>query len=81
MTEDDIRKIVRSAVRETLIEIGVDASAPGAIIAIQQDFAFLRRQRQVSEQIGVAVRRGLVGTLIVGIAAALWVGFKWQVTY
>jgi len=81
MTEDDVRKIVRSAVRETLTELGVDASAPGAIIAIQQDFAFLRRQRRVSEQIGAAARRGLVGTLIVGVAAALWVGFKWHVNH
>jgi hypothetical protein len=81
MTQDEIEAVVRATVRRTLTELGVDASESEAIIAMQQDFAFLRRQRLAAEQLGATVRRALIGALLVGALAALWVGVKWQVTH
>lgn len=38
----------RAAVRETLLTLGIDASSPDAIREAQQDFAFVRKLRLVS---------------------------------
>ena len=81
MNEADIRVVVRAAVRETLTELGVNASEDDAIIDMQQDFAFLRRQRLASEAMGRQVRLSLLGALIASALAALWVGVKWQVAH
>ena len=81
MTESEIKVIVRAAVRETLTELGINASEHEAIIHMQQDFAFLRRQRLASEAVGRHARLTLAGALIAGALAALWIGVKWQVAH
>jgi hypothetical protein len=78
MTQDEIRAIVRQAVRDTLIELGVDTSDNQAMLAMQQDFAFLRKQRLMAELIGRQTRIALIGALIAGLLAALWAGVKWN---
>jgi hypothetical protein len=81
MTNPEIKAIVRAAVRETLTELGVNASENEAIIHMQQDFAFLRRQRLASEAVGRHARLTLVGALIAGALALLWIGVKWQMSH
>ena len=78
MTQDEIRAVVRQAVRDTLIELGVDTSGNQAMLAMQQDFAFLRQQRLMAELIGRQTRIALIGALIAGLLAALWAGLKWN---
>ena len=78
MTQDEIRAVVRQAVRDTLIELGVDTSDNQAMLAMQQDFAFLRKQRLMAELIGRQARIALIGALIAGLLAALWAGLKWN---
>ncbi len=78
MTQDEIRAVVRQAVRDTLIELGVDTSDNQAMLGMQQDFAFLRKQRLMAELIGRQTRIALIGALIAGLLAALWAGFKWN---
>ena len=78
MTQDEIRAVVRQAVRDTLIELGVDTSGNQAMLAMQQDFAFLRKQRLMAELIGRQARIALIGALIAGLLAALWAGLKWN---
>jgi hypothetical protein len=78
MTQDEIRAVVRQAVRDTLIELGVDTSDNQAMLAMQQDFAFLRKQRLMAELIGRQTRIALIGALIAGLLAALWAGVKWN---
>ena len=69
MKEDDARTIVRA----TLQELGVDITDP---IEVQKDFAFVRRQRVVSEKIGMGVRLAAIGIFVSGAMGALWIGIK-----
>ena len=78
MTQDEIRAVVRQAVRDTLIELGVDTSDNQAMLAMQQDFAFLRKQRLMAELIGRQTRIALIGALIAGLLAAPWAGVRWN---
>lgn len=69
MTSDDARAIVRA----TLAEMGVDVSDPAEM---QRDFVYLRRQRIATERIGIGVRLALIGGLLSGALAMLWLGVR-----
>jgi len=69
----NVQDVVRTAVQETLITLGMDASDP---LRIQKDMAFLRDMRQAH---GAMKSKGilvLVGLAVSGAAAAAWVGIK-----
>ena len=73
LEEQDIRRIVRDSVRETLVELGISHDDP---IEMQKDFQHLREWRLATAMIR---RKGLLtilGLAIAGMAAALWVGLK-----
>lgn len=79
MTEEQIRRLVREAAREaareavceTLHTLGVDADDPHGM---QADLAYLRRQREVSERIGLRLRLVLMTAIVTGALAMLWLG-------
>ncbi len=72
MTPNEAQTIVRA----TFTELGLDASDPHAVIEAQRDFAFLRRQRKVSERIGVSFRLTIIGLVLTGLATVLWLGIR-----
>lgn len=68
-----VQDVVRTAVQETLITLGIDASDP---MAIQQDMHFVREMRQTSEKLrskGLLVMMTLLVSALVGAA---WLGIK-----
>lgn len=69
MTSDDARAIVRA----TLAEMGMDLSDSAEM---QRDFVYLRRQRVATERIGIGVRLALIGALLSGGLAMLWLGAR-----
>lgn len=69
MNEDDAHLIVRA----TLTEMGIDISDPAKM---QRDFVYLRSQRIAAERIGIGIRVALIGSLITGALAMLWLGVK-----
>ena len=75
MTEEQIRRLVREAAREAVREtrhtLGVDADDPHGM---QADLAYLRRQREVSERIGLRLRLVLMTAIVTGALAMLWLG-------
>jgi len=73
MTEQQIKKIVSDTVRETLIELGIAHDDP---IEMQKDFQHLREWRLATATIRRKGILTILGILIAGAAAALWVGFK-----
>ncbi len=73
MTEQEIKKIVSDTVRETLIELGIAHDDP---IEMQKDFQHLREWRLATAMIRRKGILTLLGLVIAGAAAALWVGFK-----
>jgi len=76
MTDDDIRRIVRETVRETLIGLGLDVSSPDEIVRRQADFAYLRKTREGAEELRRIARRSAVGIALSALAYGLWVGLK-----
>ncbi len=76
MTDEQIRRVVRQTVRETLIELGLDVSSPDEIVRRQADFAYLRKAREGAEDLRRIARRSAVGIALSALAYALWVGFK-----
>jgi len=69
----NMQDVVRTAVHETMITLGIDASSP---LDVQKDLAFLRDMRQATDTIRTRGILVLVGILVAGIAAAAWVGMK-----
>ena len=51
MNDEQIRRIVRETVRETLIELGLDVSTPEEVARRQADFAYLRKAREGAEDL------------------------------
>lgn len=77
LTEAEIEQIVRRTVRQTLTELGVEASDP---VRMQRDFQWLRDWRETSESVR---RKGLltiIGILVAGTLGALWMGLQHALT-
>lgn len=68
-----IQDVVRTAVHETLITMGMDASNP---LRLQADMAFVRELRVTSEKIKSRGLFALVGLVITGVCGAVWLGIK-----
>lgn len=71
MEEQEIKKIVKETVKETLISLGVDACNP---MEVQQDLHFLHDCRLGSEKLKSKVGLAIVGVLVTTALAALWLG-------
>ncbi len=70
---DEIRDIIRETVRETLRGLGVDTSHP---FEVQADLRSLREWRQSMKAFRRSAFLGIVGVVVSGACAALWIGFK-----
>lgn len=73
MTRADVKEVVREAVTETMLTLGIDASQP---ITVQQDMHFIRELRSASEKVRSRGLLALVGILVAAALGALWVGIK-----
>lgn len=73
MTRGDVKQVVREAVHETLISLGVDAASP---LTVQQDMHFIRELRSASERVRSRGLLALVGILVTAAAGAIWLGIK-----
>lgn len=69
----EVKDVVREAVQETLLTLGVDAGSP---LTVQQDMHFIRELRVASEQIKGRGMVVLVGLVVTALVAALWVGIR-----
>ena len=73
MTEDELTEHTRKVVRDTLTALGVDVSQP---IEIQRDFQALRDWRKSIESVKSKALVTSIGIIVIGVAAAFWLGFK-----
>lgn len=67
------RSTIKEAVRETLIELGIDHSDP---LEMQKDFQHLREWRTTTEGMKSKGLIAVFGFLVTGILAAAWLGIK-----
>ena len=83
MTPQEMRAVAddaaEKAVRRMLLTLGVDTEAEGAVLAVQADFAFIRRQREAA----VAMRRHAVTAVFtmlttagIGLGAWFWTALR-----
>lgn len=68
-----IQEVVRTAVQETLITMGMDAKDR---LGLQRDMAFLRELRDTSEKVKSRGLLVLVGILVTALCTAIWLGIK-----
>jgi hypothetical protein len=77
MSNEELEKIARQAarhaVKETLLSLGIDMENP---LEMQEDFAWLRRYRQMAEKVGNRMIATVIVILTGGFIAAMWTGFK-----
>lgn len=77
MTKDEIEQVARCAAKQatdqTLERLGFDVAHP---LEVQQDVAYLHRQRLASENVGKIVRRTVIGLVLSGGVAIFILGFK-----
>ncbi|MEH6345002.1 MAG: hypothetical protein V7785_07955 [Bermanella sp.] len=74
---EEITKAIEASaekgVGKALISLGVDVGNP---LEVQKDLAFVRRQRQASEQVTKLARRTIISLVIVGSLGVFWAGLK-----
>lgn len=73
LTPDEARALIREAVRETFLMLGVKVDDP---IEVQKDFQHLREWRSTTESVKAKGMLAIVGVVVSGLAAALWMGLK-----
>lgn len=73
LTPDEARGLIRDAVRETFLMLGLKVDDP---IEVQKDFQHLREWRNAADSIKKKGMLTLVGLAVSGLAAALWVGLR-----
>lgn len=71
LTEGRLRRIVKEGVTEALTTLGVDANDP---IEMQKDFQHLRAWRLATAKIRMKAMLTVVGVIVVGACAAVWIG-------
>lgn len=70
---DEVRKIVRQTVAETLVRLGLDHDDP---IEMQRDMQHVRRWRMATESLRQKGFLTAMGISITGAAGLLWLGFQ-----
>lgn len=73
MTDEDIRRIVREAVFETLSGLGVDVHGQHEV---QADFLYIRKMRKGSEAMGRTIRTTSITAIIPTIIYIFWESIK-----
>lgn len=73
LTPEEAHALIREAVRETFLMLGVKVDDP---IEVQKDFQHLREWRNTTESIKSKGLLTVMGILVSGMLAALWVGIK-----
>jgi hypothetical protein len=76
ISRDELRSLIREAVREELLAVGMRLDDADHQEAMREDLRFARRMRKSVE--GAASRIGMtvLAALIGGVLLALWEGFK-----
>lgn len=73
MERDELRKVIKETVKETLISLGMDACNP---IEMQKDLAFARELRQTVDKVKNKGIIAAVGVIVVAILGLIWIGIK-----
>lgn len=73
MTRAELKDLLKEAVHDAFTQMGIDVEDP---LEMQRDFQHLREWRVAVSAMRTKGMLTILGILITGAAAALWVGFK-----
>lgn len=73
LTPDEARALIREAVRETFLMLGVTVDDP---IEVQKDFQHLREWRNTTNSLKSKGLLTAIGIVTSGFLAAAWMGIK-----
>jgi SpoVK/Ycf46/Vps4 family AAA+-type ATPase len=73
MSRAELNSVVAEAVKQTLIQLGVDTSDP---LAMQRDFQHLRQWRESGEDLKRKGTIALLGIFLSGLASLILLGIK-----
>lgn len=76
---DFIKRITREAVKETLLEMGIDVSSPSEVKEVQRDMAWIRDTRNGAQRVSANIKRAGIFAIIAALLAALWTGIKTKI--
>jgi hypothetical protein len=79
VTREELRALIREAIREELIIVGLHAATPEQAEEARQDFAFVRFMRRTRDTMGRAIANAILLALVSGVAGLLWLGFRAKV--
>jgi hypothetical protein len=70
--DDYARRIAKETVQEMFLALGVDMTADGEVVQVQQDFAWVRSARTMHGRVRMHMITVLAGSMTLAFAAALW---------
>ncbi|MFA7063736.1 MAG: hypothetical protein WC132_06330 [Methanomethylophilus sp.] len=73
MSHAELNSVVAEAVKQTLVQLGVDTSDP---LAMQRDFQHLRQWRESGEDLKRKGTLALLGIFLSGLASLILLGIK-----
>lgn len=73
LSHEDMSSMVAEAVRQTLLQMGIDTSDP---IAMQRDFQHLRQWRESGEDLKRKGTMALLGIFLSGLGTLILLGLK-----
>jgi hypothetical protein len=76
ISKDELRSLVKEAVRDALFEAGLRTEEPEHIEEARKDFSFLRRMRMASDGAASKIGYFILATVGSGLLFALWQGIK-----
>ncbi len=74
MTDAKHKILIREAVQETLLALGLNVSEPDAVLAFQKDMHFLRSERLNKEKTSSGAWQHAVNLVVSGVGAAIILG-------
>lgn len=76
LTPDELKTLVREAVREELEDAGLRLSEPEHREEAREDFRFIRRFRKGMESTANKIGMAIILAVTSGLVAATWAGFR-----
>jgi hypothetical protein len=76
VSRDELRALIREAVREELLAVGMRLDDADQQEAVRDDLRFARRMRQSVEGAASRIGMTILTAIIGGVILALWEGFK-----
>ena len=73
---DDLKAVIREAIREELFAVGLRADEQAHVEAARRDFFFLRRLREATEGTASRIGMAIMLSLVTGLLTVLWFGLK-----